>query len=111
MDDHQHAAIEQARIAWHDHQFEHDCYGQDCAEDRRLYHASQHAIKGDLAEPGPAAGPSTQAGSRHQTSPEPSCQRWPARRMPPLGPWRAVSLCCKEGGGRWNQIGGPSAIR
>ena len=44
MDDHQHAAIEQARIAWHDHQFEHDCYGRDCAEDRRLYGAYQRAI-------------------------------------------------------------------
>ena len=34
MNDHQHAAIQQARIIWHGHQFEHDCYGQDCAEDR-----------------------------------------------------------------------------
>ena len=50
MDDHQHAAIEQARIAWHDHQFEHDCYGRDCAEDRTLYYAYQRAIRGDLAE-------------------------------------------------------------
>ena len=58
MDDHQHAAIEQARIAWHDHQFEHDCYGGDCAEDRRLYRAYQRAINGDLAEPGPAPPPS-----------------------------------------------------
>jgi len=58
MDDHQHAAIEQARIAWHDHQFEHDCYGGDCAEDRRLYSAYQRAINGDLAEPGPVTPPS-----------------------------------------------------
>ena len=52
MDDHQHAAIEQARIAWHDHQFEHDCYGRDCAEDRALYYAYQRAISGDPAELG-----------------------------------------------------------
>jgi hypothetical protein len=52
MNDHQHAAIEQARIVWHEHQFEHDCYGQDCAEDRRLYRAYQHAISGDEPEPG-----------------------------------------------------------
>jgi hypothetical protein len=58
MDDHQHAAIEQARIAWHDHQFEHACYGGGCAEDRRLYSAYQRAINGDLAEPGPANPPS-----------------------------------------------------
>jgi hypothetical protein len=58
MDDHQHAAIEQARIAWHDHQFEHDCYGRDCVEDRRLYGAYQRAIGGDLAGPGPATPPS-----------------------------------------------------
>jgi hypothetical protein len=58
MDDHQHAAIEQARIAWHDHQFEHDCYGRDCVEDRRLYSAYQRAISGDLAGPGPATPPS-----------------------------------------------------
>jgi hypothetical protein len=57
VDDHQHAAIEQARIAWHGHQFEHDCYGGDCAEDRRLYSAYQRAINGDLAEPGPANPP------------------------------------------------------
>ena len=57
MNDHQHAAIEQARIAWHDHQFEHDCYGGDCAEDRRLYRTYQRAINGDLAEPGPATPP------------------------------------------------------
>jgi hypothetical protein len=64
MDDHQHAAIEQTRIAWHDHQFEHDCYGRDCAEDRRLYRAYQHAINGDLADPGPATRlPPAQAGS------------------------------------------------
>ena len=58
MDDHQHAAIEQARIAWHDHQFEHDCYGRDCAEDRKLYGAYQRAISGDLSGPGPATPPS-----------------------------------------------------
>ena len=52
MDDHQRSAIECARIAWHDHQFEHGCYGRDCAEDRTLYHAYQRAIRGDLAEPG-----------------------------------------------------------
>ena len=58
MDDHQHAAIEQARIAWHDHQFEHDCYGRDCTEDRRLYGAYQRAISGDPAGSGPATPPS-----------------------------------------------------
>lgn len=62
MNDHQHAAIEQARIAWHDHQFEHDCYGGDCAEDRRLYLAYQRAINGDLAEPGPATLPPPEQG-------------------------------------------------
>jgi hypothetical protein len=51
MNDHQHAAIEQARIAWHDHQFEHECYGRDCAEDRRLYRAYLREINGDRAEP------------------------------------------------------------
>jgi hypothetical protein len=51
MNGHQHALMEQARIAWHSHQFEHACYGQDCAEDRRLYRAYQRAITGDLAEP------------------------------------------------------------
>ena len=56
MDGNQHAAIEQARIAWHDHQYEHDCHGQDCAEDRRLYRAYQRAISGDLAEPSPQPG-------------------------------------------------------
>ena len=56
MDSHQHAAIEQARIAWHSHQFEHYCYGQDCTEDRKLYHAYQCAISGELAEPSPRAG-------------------------------------------------------
>jgi hypothetical protein len=50
MDGHQRAAIEWARIAWHCHQFEHDCYGHDCAEDRRLYRAYRRAISGDLAE-------------------------------------------------------------
>jgi hypothetical protein len=54
MNDHQHAAIEQTRIVWHEHQFEHDCYGQDCAEDRRLYRAYQRAISGDVPEPGSA---------------------------------------------------------
>jgi hypothetical protein len=57
MNDHQHAAIEQARIAWHDHQFEHDCYGRDCAEDRSLYRAYRRAINCDLPRPGPAARP------------------------------------------------------
>ena len=57
MNDHQHAAIEQARIAWHDHQFGHDCYGRDCAEDRSLYRAYRRAINGDLPRPGPAARP------------------------------------------------------
>ena len=52
MNDHQHAAIEQARIAWHGHQFEHDCYGRDCAEDGRLYRAYRCAISGDLPGPG-----------------------------------------------------------
>ena len=52
MDDQQRSAIEHARIAWHDHQFEHDCYGRDCTEDLRLYYAYQRAISGDLAEPG-----------------------------------------------------------
>jgi hypothetical protein len=52
MDDQQRAAIEQARITWHGHQFEHACYGRDCAEDRMLYHAYQRAIRGDLADPG-----------------------------------------------------------
>ena len=64
MNDHQHAAIEQARIAWHGHQFEHDCYGRDCAEDLRLYRAYQRAVNGDLTEPGPATRPPpAQAGS------------------------------------------------
>jgi hypothetical protein len=57
MNDHQHAAIEQARIVWHEHQFEHDCYGQDCAEDRRLYRAYQRAISGDGPDPGSATRP------------------------------------------------------
>lgn len=52
MDDHQRYAIERARIAWHDHQFEHDCYGRDCTEDLALYDAYQRAMSGDLAEPG-----------------------------------------------------------
>ena len=64
MNDHQHAAIEHVRIAWHDHQFQHECYGQDCAEDRRLYCAYQRAINGDLAEPAPATRPpAAQGGS------------------------------------------------
>jgi hypothetical protein len=53
MNSRQHAAIERARIAWHYHQFEHDCYGRDCAEDRRLYRAYQCVISGDLAKPSP----------------------------------------------------------
>jgi hypothetical protein len=53
MNGHQHAAIEQARIAWHYHQFEHGCYGRDCAEDRRQYRAYQRAISGDLADDPP----------------------------------------------------------
>lgn len=57
MNDYQHGAIEQARIAWHEHQFEHGCYGKDCAEDRRLYGTYQRAIKGDPAEPGHASSP------------------------------------------------------
>jgi hypothetical protein len=57
MNNHQHAAIEQARIAWHHHQFEHECYGLDCDEDRRLYRAYHQAINGDLAEPGHATLP------------------------------------------------------
>jgi hypothetical protein len=52
MDEHQRSAVERARIAWHEHQFEHDCYGRDCAEDRTLYSAYQQAIRGGLAEPG-----------------------------------------------------------
>ena len=52
MDDHQRSAVERARIAWHAHQFDHECYGRDCDEDRALYYAYQQAIKGDLAEPG-----------------------------------------------------------
>jgi hypothetical protein len=56
MDDHQRSAIERARIAWHGHQFEHDCYGRDCTEDRALYNAYQRAMSGDLAEPGRPSG-------------------------------------------------------
>jgi hypothetical protein len=52
MDDHQRSAIERARIAWHGHQFEHDCYGRECTDDRALYSAYQRAMSGDLAEPG-----------------------------------------------------------
>jgi len=62
VNDHQHAAIERARIAWHDHQFEHECYGQDCAEDRMLYRVYQRAIHGDLAEPGNATRPPSEQG-------------------------------------------------
>ena len=61
MTDHQHSLIEQARIAWHGHQFEHDCYGLDCTEDRKLYLAYQRAIAGD------PAGPDQQPG--HQEGP------------------------------------------
>jgi hypothetical protein len=56
MNDHQHAGIEQARIAWHEHQFQHDCYGRDCAEDRRLYWAYKRAINSRFAGPGPHRG-------------------------------------------------------
>ena len=63
MDEHQRSAIERARIAWHEHQFEHDCYGQDCAEDRTLYHAYQRAIEGGPAEPGERPPVPGQAGS------------------------------------------------
>ena len=59
MDDHQRSAIERARIAWHQHQFEHDCYGRDCAEGRTLYGAYQRAIRSDMSGPGeqpPASG-------------------------------------------------------
>jgi hypothetical protein len=55
MNSHQRAAIEQARIAWHSHQFEHYCYGQDCTEDRRLYCAYQRAISGELCRTEPAS--------------------------------------------------------
>jgi hypothetical protein len=51
MNSHQQAAIEQARIAWHSHQFGHNCYGRDCTEDHKLYRAYQCAISGELAEP------------------------------------------------------------
>jgi hypothetical protein len=50
MNGHLRAAIEQARIAWHYHQFEHGCYGQDCPQDSGLYRAYQRAISGDLAD-------------------------------------------------------------
>jgi len=53
MNSHQQAAIEQARIVWHYHQFEHGCYGQDCAEDRRLFRAYRYAISGDHGKPSP----------------------------------------------------------
>jgi len=56
MDDHQRFAIERARIAWHGHQFEHDCYGRDCTEDRALYDAYQRAMSGDLAGPSRPSG-------------------------------------------------------
>jgi len=56
MNSHQHAAIERARIAWHSHQFEHACYGQDCTDDRRLYRVYECAMSGELAEPSPQAG-------------------------------------------------------
>ena len=51
MDEHQRFVVERTRIAWHDHLFEHDCYGRDCAEDLALYAAYQRAIRGDLTEP------------------------------------------------------------
>jgi hypothetical protein len=50
MNGHLRAAIEQARISWHYHQFEHGCYGQDCPQDSGLYRAYQRAISGDLAD-------------------------------------------------------------
>jgi hypothetical protein len=56
MNSHQQAAIEQARIAWHSHQFEHNCYGRDCTEDHKLYRTYQCAISGELAEPSPQTG-------------------------------------------------------
>jgi hypothetical protein len=56
MNSHQHAAIEQTRIAWHSHRFEHNCYGRDCTEDRKLYRAYQCAISGELAGPSPQTG-------------------------------------------------------
>ena len=57
MNSHQHAAIERARITWHYHQFEHGCYGRDCAQDRRQYRAYQRAISGDLAADPPPLTP------------------------------------------------------
>jgi hypothetical protein len=74
MNSHQQAAIEQARIAWHSHQFEHNCYGRDCTEDRKLYRAYQCAISGELAEPSPQA--------RHSRRPVPNAVTsnvWAAR--------------------------------
>lgn len=56
MKDHQHTRIERARIAWHEHQFEHDCYGLECTEDRRLYLTYQRAITAGTAEPGQRPG-------------------------------------------------------
>jgi hypothetical protein len=53
MNDHQHAAIEQARIAWHSHQLEHGCYGRECAEDLRLYRVYQRAITAIWPNPAP----------------------------------------------------------
>jgi hypothetical protein len=66
MNGQQHAAIEQARITWHYHQFEHGCYGRDCAQDRRQYRAYQRAISGDLADDPP---PLTPAGAAAVMSP------------------------------------------
>ena len=66
MNGHQRAAIEQARIAWHYHQFEHGCYGQDCPQDSGLYRAYQRAISGDLADDPP---PLTPAGAAAVMSP------------------------------------------
>jgi hypothetical protein len=63
MEDHQHSLVEQTRIAWHTHQFEHDCYGLDCTEDRTLYLAYQRAITGDPARPDQQTG--------HQERPSP----------------------------------------
>lgn len=38
-------AGERERIAFHYHQFEHECYGQNCPESGRLYAAWQSALR------------------------------------------------------------------